>query len=91
MPTLREIREENYISRRALAKEAGVSESTIIRMEEGEKHTTEEIAAKVLHALSKKIGKTVTVESIEGLKLYNPLRDRKYPTKAKKDDSSEAA
>jgi len=88
MPTLREIREENYISRKVLAKEAGVSESTIIRMEEGVKHTTEEVAAKVLHALSKKTGKTVTVESIEGLKLYNPLRDRKYPTKTKKGEEA---
>jgi predicted transcriptional regulator len=88
MPTLRQIRESNYISRKALAKEAAVSESTIIRMEEGVKHTTEEIATRVLQALSNKIGKTITVESIEGLKLYNPMRDRSYPTRVKPEEEA---
>ncbi len=88
MPTLREIRESNYISRRVLAKAAGVSESTIIRMEEGEKHTTQDVAKKVLDALSSKVGEQITIDKVEGLKLYNPLRDRKYPAKTKKGEEA---
>lgn len=83
MPNLREIREKNYISRKVLAKDADVSESTIIRMEKGEKHTTEDIAKKVLSALSKRIGEEITIDNVEGLNLYNPMRDRSYPTKYK--------
>lgn len=83
MPTLREIREKHYISRKVLAKAAGVSESTIIRMEEGKKHTTEEAAEKVLSALSGKIGEQITINNVDGLKIYNPMRDRGYPAKYK--------
>jgi predicted transcriptional regulator len=88
MPTLREIREKNYISRKVLAKAAGVSESTIIRMEEGKKHTTGEVVESVLTALSAKIGREITVSDVEGLNIYNPMRDRKYPTKAKLDEDA---
>lgn len=83
MPTLRELREKYYISRKVLAKAAGVSESTIIRMEEAKKHTTEEAAEKVLIALSGKIGVQLTVDNVDGLNIYNPMRDRSYPTKYK--------
>ncbi len=81
MPTLRQIRESNYISRRTLAKAAGVSESTIVRMERGEKHTTREVAESVLAALSEQIGRKITANDVEGLNLYNPMRDRSYPAK----------
>lgn len=86
MPTLRELRESNYISRKTLARAAGVSESTIVRMEEGKKHTTEEAAEKVLDALGKKIGRQLTINDVEGLNFYNVMRDRKHRTKLKDDD-----
>ncbi len=43
MPTLREIREKNYLSRRTLADLANVSESTIVRIEEGKSRTREDL------------------------------------------------
>jgi len=88
MPTLRELREQNYISRKVLARAAGVSESTIVRMEEGKKHTTEEVAEKVLDALGKKIGRQLTISDVEGLNFYNVMRDRKQRTKSKGDDEA---
>lgn len=78
MPTLREIREKHYISRNKLAKAADVSESTIIRMEGGKK-TTEEAASKILSALSEMIKEEI--KDVEGLNIYNPMKDRAYPTK----------
>ena len=83
MTTIREIREENYISRRELADLSGVSESTIVRIEEGNNRTRREIAEKVLQALSKKIGKEIALDAIEGLNLYNVMRDRKQRTKTR--------
>jgi predicted transcriptional regulator len=77
MSTLREIRERNYLSRKSLADLADVSESTILRMEEGKTRTTEEVATKVLAALGSKIGEDLTIENVQGLKLYNIMRDRR--------------
>lgn len=88
MPTLRQLREKHYISRKVLAKAAGVSEATIIRMEDAKKHTTEESAEKVLAALSEKIGVQLTVDNVEGLNIYNPMRDRAYPTRYKVEPSA---
>jgi predicted transcriptional regulator len=90
MPTLREIREKNYLSRRMLADLAGVSESTIVRIEEGKSRTREDVAEKVLKALSNKIGQQITINDVEGLNLYNIMRDRKQRTKAT-GDSTQAA
>ncbi len=81
MPTLRQIREQNYLSRKMLADAAGVSQSTIVRMEEGKLHTTQEVAEKVLEGLSAKVGQTITLNDVDGLKLYNIMRDRKHRTK----------
>ncbi|HEX9502828.1 MAG TPA: helix-turn-helix transcriptional regulator [Patescibacteria group bacterium] len=81
MPTLRSLREENYISRKKLALLSGVSDSTIVRIEEGKTHTNEETAIKVVEALGKAIGQNLTIENIEGLKLYNAMRDRKQKPK----------
>jgi predicted transcriptional regulator len=83
MATLRELREENYISRRELAEAAGVSDATIVRMEEGKIRTTNKVAEKVLTALSEKIGQTVTLDTIEGLNLYNVMRDRRKQVRRK--------
>lgn len=93
MPTLRQLREENYLSRKMLADASGVSPSTIIRMEEG-KHVNYEIAKKVLEGLSKTIGRTVTLDNVEGIMLYNIMRDRKQRTKfvgISSEDAKEAA
>ena len=79
MPTLRALRESNYISRRKLAENAGVSESTIIRMERGEKRTTEEVIKSVLEALGDMVNKKFTMADVEGINVYDPMRDRKYP------------
>jgi len=81
MPTLRELREQHYISQRELAEAAGVAEATVQRMEEGKARTTSKTASKVLKALSLKIGQEVTIDTIEGLNLYNVMRDRRKPTK----------
>jgi transcriptional regulator with XRE-family HTH domain len=81
MPTLREIREENYISRKTLAGLSGVAESTITRIEEGASRTTEEVANKLVAALNKKLNLELTVSDIEGLELYNVMRDRRNRTK----------
>jgi len=89
MPTLREIRENNYISRKDLAELAGVSESTIVRIEDPRHRTTEEIAQKVLDALSARIGQKLTLNMIDGLNLYNVMRDRRKRTRM--DDQQDAA
>jgi predicted transcriptional regulator len=89
MTTLRQIRESNYISRKELADLAGVSESTIVRIEDPNHRTTQEVAEKVLGALSKRIGETITLDSVEGLNLYNVMRDRRLRTKS--DQLDEAA
>ena len=78
MPTLKEIRLKHYISRKKLALAAGVSESTIIRMEEGKRHVTDEVATKIVSALSNVTGETFTVNDLDGINLYNPMRDRSY-------------
>jgi len=83
MSTLRELRERHYVSRKVLASLADVSESTIVRIEEGNTRTTQTVVEKVLAALSTKIGQDIPLESVEGLKLYNAMRDRKQRAKAK--------
>lgn len=83
MATLRDLREQYYISRRELGELADVSESTIVRMEDSDHKTTYEIAQKIVAALSKRIGKELSLDSIEGLNLYNPMKDRRLRTKKK--------
>ena len=62
---LRIMRESHYISRKKLAKLAGVHEMSIIRMEECKKtYTSRELADKVLGCLSSLIGQNVTIESL---------------------------
>lgn len=83
MSTLRELREQYYISRKQLADLATVSESTIVRIEDPRHRTTYAVAEKVLQALSKKIGREITLDTVDGLNLYNVMRDRHQRTKAK--------
>ena len=77
MSTLRDIREAYYVSRSELAKLANVSLSTLIRIEEANHLTTYVVARRVTDALGFRIGKVLAFEDIEGLQLYNPMRDRK--------------
>jgi transcriptional regulator with XRE-family HTH domain len=88
MATIRELREQNYISRRELADLSGVSESTIVRIEDGNNRTKREVAEKVLQALSGRIGQEITIDAIEGLNLYNVMRDRRQRTKSRKEPSA---
>ena len=81
MPTLRELRESHYVSRKELASLANVSESTIVRIEQGKTRTTQKVVEKVVTALNTRIGKETTVQSIDGLNMYNVMRDRKQRRK----------
>ena len=81
MTTLRQVRIDHYISQRELADLAGVSESTIVRMEDPKHRTRQDIAEKVLKTLSEKIGLDFTLENVDGLNLYNVMRDRRQRTK----------
>ena len=91
MPTLRQIRIDHYISQKQLADAAGVSESTIVRMEDPKHRTRQDIAEKVLKSLSDKTGKSFTLDNVEGLNLYNVMRDRKQRTKENTIPSEDAA
>lgn len=74
---LRKIRTSNFISRRELAELSGVAESTIVRMENPKHKSQQDVVEKVLKALGEKIGQELTVEGVEGLNIYNIMRDRK--------------
>jgi transcriptional regulator with XRE-family HTH domain len=87
MPTLKDIREAHYLSRRKLADLAGVSESTIVRIESAAHKTTKDVVEKVLKALSKETGETFTLNNVEGLNLYNIMRDRKQRPKGNTESS----
>lgn len=91
MATLQELRLKHYISRKHLAGAAGVSESTIVRMEDPTHKTSFDKANKVLSALSGLIGERITIENVEGLNLYNIMRDRRQRTKAQDVPSEEVA
>jgi predicted transcriptional regulator len=87
MTTLRDLREKKlYLSRRELAELANVSESTLVRMEQGG-NVKKDVVEKVLKIIGEKLGYEVPIQSIEGLVLYNIVRDRRpgtgRPKKAK--------
>lgn len=91
MPTLKDIRETYYISRQKLADAAGVSESTIVRMETATNKTRKDVADKVLDALSKITGEKFTLKNVEGLNLYNIMKDRRQRTKKSETPNKVAA
>lgn len=83
MPTLRELREKKlFLSRRQLSELSHVSQSTLVRAEEGEL-IHEEIVEKILKAISEQLGYEVTKQDVEGLNIYNIVRDRKPRPKKK--------
>ncbi len=81
MTTLQDIREKHFLSRPALAYASGTSVSTITRMETLGSKTKRDTAIKVLVALSKLTGEKYTLENVEGISLYNVMKDRRNKPK----------
>lgn len=67
--TFKQLREEAGLTVQALASEAGVSLSTVNRMEYGTAQVTRRIAYQVLNVISSKIGRRITIEEVEGLQV----------------------
>ena len=67
MPTMKQLRQDAGLTAFQLAYMAGVSLSSINRMEQGKKPVTRLTAGKVIHALSRHIGRLITLQDIEGL------------------------
>lgn len=67
--TFKQLREEAGLTVQALASEAGVSLSTVNRMEYGTTQVTRRIAYQVLNVISSKIGRRITIEEVEGLRV----------------------
>jgi transcriptional regulator with XRE-family HTH domain len=72
-----ELRKSKNLSRGKLAELADVSLSSVVRMEEGKQKTSEDVTEKVLKALSEVLGYEVRASDVDGLELYNVMRDRK--------------
>jgi hypothetical protein len=60
-------------------------------MESPQHKTTNDVAKKVLETLSSMIEEMVTIESVEGLNLYNVMRDRRQRTKTQDAPTEEVA
>lgn len=82
MAKLRDLREEALLSRKSLAEKSKISESTIVRIEDGQHRTQQEVVEKLLKVLSKELGRTINVKDVEGLQFYNVMRDRRNRRKA---------
>jgi DNA-binding XRE family transcriptional regulator len=67
--TFKQLREEAGLTVQALASEAGVSLSTVNRMEYGTTQVTRRIAYQVLNVISSKIGRRITIEEVKGLQV----------------------
>jgi transcriptional regulator with XRE-family HTH domain len=65
--TFKDFREQTGWSVYELAKEAGVSPSTVNRMEHLKDTVTRRMAYKVLNTISTRIGKKVNIEDVERL------------------------
>lgn len=75
MATIKQIRRDAGLTAEDLARLAGVSLSTVVRVERGRPPVTRLTAGKVLHALSERIGRTLTVEDVEGLQLIEETEE----------------
>ena len=69
MATLKQYRLDAGYSYAELARRANVSEPTVKRAENGEP-VQEVKAAQIAKALSEKLGRTIRIEDIEGLTIY---------------------
>ena len=67
--SFKELREESGYTIFKLAQAADVSLSTVNRMEYGNGTVTRRIANQVLNVIGERIGRKVTLEEIEGLRL----------------------
>ncbi len=67
MPTMKQLRQDAGLTAFQLAYMAGVSLSSINRMEQGKKPVMCLMVGKVIHALSRHIGRLITLQDIEGL------------------------
>lgn len=69
VPTFKQLREEAGLTAFDLAAKADVSLSTVNRMEYGTTQVSRRMAYKVLNVISKEIGRRVSIEEVEGLKI----------------------
>lgn len=65
----KDLREQTGWSVFELAKEAQVSPSTVNRMEYNYEPVTKRMAYRVLNTIGQKIGRSITIEEIEGLRV----------------------
>lgn len=71
MSTIRDLRIEAGLTTVQLSARADVSLSSINRMERGKSAVKRVIAVRVLRVLSQELGRTLTVDDVEGLSLVD--------------------
>ena len=71
MPTMRDLRIEAGLTTVELSTKSRVSLSSINRMEREKKPVKRLIATRVLHALSQELGRTITIDDVERLRLID--------------------
>ncbi len=71
MATLRDLRIEARLTTVQLAHKSEVSLSSINRMEQGKSAVKRLIATRVLHTLSQELGRPLTIDEVEGLRLVD--------------------
>ena len=69
MQTVKELRIEARLTVLQLAAQAGVSISSINRIEHAKNPVKRLVVSKVLHTLSQALGRQIKIEDIEGLEL----------------------
>ena len=75
MATIKRLRREAGLSAFELAHLAGVSLSTVNRLERGSPPVTRLTAGRVLHALSQRLGRPIALDDVEGLQLKDDEED----------------
>lgn len=88
MASIYEIRVEHYITRAKLASVAGISQSSLVRLETTDTKAQRETVEKVLVALSQLTGEELNVGNVDGISIYNPALDHprcggRYPKLAR--------
>jgi transcriptional regulator with XRE-family HTH domain len=71
VPTVKDLRIEARLTAFQLAAKADVSISSINRMEQGKRAVKRLIVTRVLYALSQELGRTLTPEDVDGLKIID--------------------
>lgn len=75
MTTIKELRPEAGLSAFELAHLAGVSLSTVNRLDRGRPPVMRLSAGRVLHALSQHVGRPIALSDVEGLQLKDTEED----------------